>query len=123
MSAVLSNAEWSFDLQAVLRAITYKDWSLYYATDEAGREYIRWKFEAQCAKSGMPMSVSGRRWWLSPHMTESEIVQTALLAALTAEEHEARESFRYHGKRVFNPHVSVRRLFEVCEDEDARDGF
>lgn len=53
-------------------------------------------------------------------MTESELVLTAFKAALTAEEHECRERFQYRGRRVLNPHVSVRALMDVCDIEDVR---
>lgn len=106
----------------VLSQVRYKDWDLVCEKDSVGREYLCWRWHARCAKSGASVLITGRRWWLSPAMTESELVQTALLAALTAEEHEAREMFRYKGKRVFNPHISVPRLLDICEIEDARDG-
>lgn len=64
---------------------------------------------------------SSRKWYLSRWMTESELVQTAFKAALTAEEHECRERFTYRGNRIFNPHISVRALMTVCADEDVRD--
>jgi hypothetical protein len=123
MSAVLAKADDVVDSYAALRAIKYKDWELLHEHDSVGRPYLRWKWEARCAKHGTPCIVMGRRWWLSPEMTESELVQTALLAAITAEEHETRERFTYQGKRVFNPHVSVQSLLSVCETEDARDGY
>lgn len=108
----------------VIGNITYKTgWYIKATPDhDSGALWIRWSFEAPCAKTGEDSYVSGRQWRLSPHMTESEIVQTALLAALTAEEHEAREMFKYKGKRVFNPHISVQGLLDVCENEDVRDG-
>jgi len=49
----------------------------------------------------------GRKWYVSPHSTESEVVQTALKALLTAAEHEIRETFRYQGAAVFSPHFNV----------------
>jgi len=52
----------------------------------------------------------GRKWLLSQHMTDSEIVQTALLAVLVCEEHEARERFRYRGAAIFGPHQDVEDL-------------
>ncbi len=62
----------------------------------------------------------GRKWYLSPHMTESEVVQTALKAVLTAEEHEARELFRYCGSQVFDPHFDV-RVLRAMADTQKRD--
>jgi hypothetical protein len=52
----------------------------------------------------------GRKWFLSEHMTRSEIVGTAFKAVLTAMEHETREQFTYRGQAVFGPHIDVDRL-------------
>jgi hypothetical protein len=57
-----------------------------------------------------------RKWQLSQHMTDSEIVQTAFKAVLTALEHEAREQFLYRGVSVFDPHYDVERLVELRRD-------
>lgn len=57
----------------------------------------------------------GRKWLLSTHMTEGEIVQTALLACLSAEEHEAREVFQYKGKALFGPHMDMSSLLSIAD--------
>jgi hypothetical protein len=50
-------------------------------------------------------------------MTRSEVVQTALKAVLSAEEHEARERFLYKGKAVFGPHFDVDVLHSIYGKE------
>lgn len=60
----------------------------------------------------------GRKWMLSEHMTDSELVQTAFKACLAWEEHECRESFLYRGQRVFGPHFDV----DVLSNQLARLG-
>ena len=50
-------------------------------------------------------------------MTRGEGVQTALLAVLTAVEHEARERFTYKGQAVFGPHFDVEALAQLAADE------
>lgn len=64
----------------------------------------------------------GRKWLISPHMTKSEVVQTALLAIIQNEEHEARENFRYKGERIFGPHFDVEERVQFCKTarEDVR---
>lgn len=47
-------------------------------------------------------------------MTRSELVQTAFLACLTAEEHECREGFLYKEQRIFGPHFNVDELAELA---------
>lgn len=52
----------------------------------------------------------GRKWRLSLHMTDGEIVQTALMALLAFSEHEIRERFTYRGVTVFDPHYDIEAL-------------
>jgi hypothetical protein len=63
-----------------------------------------------------------RKWLLSPHMTYSEIVQTAFKCILTSMEHRAREHFLYKGRRIFGPHFNVDELHKICDRLDAREG-
>lgn len=55
-------------------------------------------------------SQHGRKWYISAHMTEAEVLQTALLAVLTANEHEVRETFLVDGRAIFGPHFSIDAL-------------
>lgn len=57
-----------------------------------------------------------RKWYISPHATKSEVVQTAFKCIITSMEHRAREMFKYRGKRVFGPHFDVDVLWNVCND-------
>jgi len=106
----------------VLDDITYKDWLLEWSF-EPGNAWLQWRFNAP-DYSGQ--QVAGSYWWstrkyqLSVHMTESELVQTAFMAALQGEEHEAREAFRYQNKAPFNPHISVAALLAVCDQLEVR---
>jgi hypothetical protein len=69
-----------------------------------------------------PVRWRGRKWRISKHSTEREIVGTAFLALTTALEHEARESFRYEGAAVFGPHIPLSWLVRGAfgEPADAR---
>ncbi len=59
----------------------------------------------------------GRKFYISPHMTDSEIVQTVFLVMRLFEEHEFREAFKYKGSSIFNPHLSSDKLAEfACDD-------
>lgn len=109
-------------LRSIVERVTYKEWRLEFELDtrRSFAPFIRWHFRAVCSKSGDIVVQSGRKWYLSQHMTESELVLTAFKAALTAEEHECREQFQYRGRRILNPHVSVQALLSVCDIEDVR---
>lgn len=98
----------------LVRQITYKDWSFHIGKDGIGLYHLQVRFTAG-------REWSGRKWRLSMHMTDSEVVQTALKAVLAAEEHEAREQFRYRGRAIFGPHMRVEMLWRLAGDADALD--
>lgn len=90
----------------VMQHVSYKDWRIAVRMD-GDRVYLQCMFTAPRAETGEPHDVHGRKWFLSRFMCDSEIVSTALMACLAAEEHECRESFRYRGQRIFGPHLDV----------------
>lgn len=112
------------EIRQIASKIEYKEeWKLTVGLPEHDNIKMWWTFKAPCVKTGEFGEVNSRKWGVSRWSTESEVVQTALMAALAAEEHEAREAFQYKGKRVFNPHIDVNVLLEVCNVEDVRDGL
>lgn len=70
---------------------------------------------AICNVTGGPLPWWGRKWYVSPHMTDGEIVQTVFLAIRTAQEHELREQFKFKGMRVFDPHYDIHNLIAFIE--------
>jgi hypothetical protein len=101
------------EIHSILSEITYKDWGFYVSMDPRDC-WLQVQFNADGEMW------NGRKWRLSPHMTKSEIVQTALKAVLTAEEHEAREKFLYKGKAIFGPHLDVEALLAMAEKKEVR---
>jgi hypothetical protein len=45
-------------------------------------------------------------------MIKDEIIQTAYKAVEAAVLHEMRESFKYRGRAIFDPHISVDTLWQ-----------
>ena len=74
--------------------------------------------QGTCNVAGEPVAWKGRKWMLSPHMTDGEIVQTAFKAVLTALEHEAREQFTYRGLSIFDPHYDIEKLVALRAEAD-----
>lgn len=111
------------DILAILKQIQYRDWEInlrgIYAEGDASM-YLQVEFDAPCEKDGFVRRQRGRKWYISEHMTQSEIVATALKAVLTCEEHEARERFKWKGRAIFGPHIDVEALWAACLREDAR---
>lgn len=100
-------------------SIRYKNWGLVVGNESgSGRVYLQWKFMAPDYvnnPNGPHILWPTRKYHLSEHMTDGEIVQTAFFAAVQAEEHEAREAFSYKGKHLFNPHIDLDALMAVAD--------
>lgn len=97
-------------LRATIADLKYRDWEFRIEKDGIGLWYLQVRF----VHAGITWT--GRKWRMSMHMTRSEIVQTALKAVLTAEEHEARERFLFRGRAIFGPHLSVESLWGLVPD-------
>lgn len=106
-------------LRAILDMVKYKSWYLHVNTED-GRPYLQWQFTGPCAVTGKVEHQPCRKWFLSQHMTEGELVQTAFAAALQAEEHECREFFMYAGHRIMNPHLSLQALISRAHMTEGR---
>jgi hypothetical protein len=103
-------------IEDIVADIKYKDWEFTTETDQFGDSlFLRVAFDADGKRQ------YGRKWLISRHMPKSEIVLTALKAVITAEEHEAREAFRYQGVRIFGPHIDVDKLVELARYKDNLD--
>ena len=112
------------EIRVIFHRIQFNDWTFRITVD--GERPV---MQVQCAEgvcnvTGEPLLWRGRKWFLSYHMTTTELVQTAFKAVLTAMEHEVREQFKYRGATVFCPHMDVDYLVDlitsnpsVCEDE------
>lgn len=77
-------------------------------------------FRAPCTTTGEVKDWTTRKYKLSIHMTDGELVQTAFMAALQAEEHECRENFRYQGVAPFNPHIKFSAIMAAAHHIEGR---
>ncbi|MBD9542237.1 hypothetical protein IB276_22595 [Ensifer sp. ENS04] len=71
--------------------------------------------------TGEPLVWHGRKWMLSPHKKDNEIVTTVFKALMTALEHEAREQFFYKGVAILNPHFDLEKMVEFHRQEGSKD--
>lgn len=98
----------------LLKLIRYKNWTFYLGKD-GDRMYLQVIFTAKCTNTNVYKPHFGRKWFISPHMTNSEFVGTAFKAVLTAEEHECRENFKYDDYAIYGPHLDILDLLEVVK--------
>ena len=108
------------DAQKVLNEIKYHDdWEILLRTyNGTDRNYIQVQFWAVDVDTGEGTLMRGRKWDLSEHMTETEIVCTAFKAIFAAMDHEVREMFTYKGRKIFNPHTSVQSLIDLADKQE-----
>ncbi|CAO3459593.1 hypothetical protein [Azospirillum argentinense] len=105
-------------IRAILARVTYLDWTVEAHMDGA-RPYLQVVCETgACNTTGVATRWTGRKWFLSFHMTTSEIVQTAFKAVLGAVEHEVRETFKYRDAAVYGPHFDVELLVDLARMGD-----
>lgn len=108
-------------IQNLIKGISYKNgWELRLTTRGEDVILMYWQFDAPNVKNGIVETWTSRKYYLSPYKTDSEIIQTAFLAAKVAEEHEILESFKYNGKILFSPHMDLNYFTSLEIPEDAR---
>lgn len=105
----------------IARNITYKPgWEFAIKRKKTkGKEvdafYLQIQFDAADNFSGKVERQYCRKWLLSEWMTPTEIVRTAWLAVQQAEKHEMEETFRLNGRDIFNSHIDVAGLCDLCD--------
>lgn len=88
----------------VLDEVEYKDGWRFHVVLRGEDIFVRAVFDAPDVHTGEVEAQYGRMWFIENPFDEEAVVKTCLLAVLVAEEHEAREMFRYRGERVGGPH-------------------
>jgi len=124
---------WLERVQAVVDRISYRPDTYRWRVevdqeDPLGRVFVQLQHYRPDAFTGAMAWGHGGKSYLSPHMTEGELVRRLLGAALAYEEHEVREFFMWRPegtepgeeRRVFGPHISVSALWDVADQLDVR---
>jgi hypothetical protein len=107
------------DIQAILREIQYPEYDIYAEIDGRGEMYLQGSYREADIHTGTVELQRTRRWFISPEMRKSELVQTAFKCIMTSAEHRVREHFRYKGELVYGPHFDVEKLVELCKTRKA----
>lgn len=85
-----------------------------------GRFYYQIAFWRQDVITGEWGTGYGGKAYLSPHASDSELIQTIFSLYKGYWEHEARETFKWKGRRIFGPHISAAALWQVARQVDLR---
>jgi hypothetical protein len=94
------------EVKKIVEMISYKDWNLR-VLEKGDGFLLQVIFFAKCARTGEMQEQRCRKWYISSHCCDSEIVRTAFKAIEAGELHELHENFKYRGVQIFNPHVNV----------------
>lgn len=105
------------DIREILGRIEIGEWWIH-LSESGSRPWLQIRFQAPDLVTREIEEQHGRKWMLSPHMTKSEVVNTAFKAYLAAVEHEAREAFRYDGACIYGPHFDVDKMAHFVRSRD-----
>jgi hypothetical protein len=103
------------DLQEILINVTYKDGWSFLLSEKGDSFLLQVVFNSINVVTGEKEEQKCRKWFISRHSCKNEVVNTALKAILAAEEHEARENFKYKGQRIFDPHVDYDKVADFMK--------
>lgn len=113
--------------QALIARITYPGLTLEVGYDgwqsppsESPNFYLRWVDPSAVDNTNPTQAFDskGRKWRLSPHMVDGEVVATTFKALLTYIEHETREQFTFDGVSVYDSHVDIHKLVALRKGPD-----
>lgn len=87
---------------------------------ENGRVFLQITYHAPCAETKEAKEWHGRKYYLSKHMTDDEIVKTTYVAFESCIKHEIMEGFRVDGITLFNPHINFEELIKISHKQITR---
>lgn len=104
---------------AVIEQIEFlPGWKLLYSLSLTDKDsWLQWYWSDRDHIHGGVFSCKGRKWRISGWMTDSEVVQTAFMAAQACMSHETREAFKFQGEPVMRPHFDVYELVALSKRE------
>ena len=102
-------------LKKLISEVSYSDWE-YHLCFKNEIPYLQITFVAPDNMTGEMALQSCRKWMLSYHMCDDEVLTTALKATLGAVEHETREQFKWKGQPIYRPHYDPKELYELVSE-------
>lgn len=102
--------------QGIANSFEYKNWQ-YNIKLDGERPYLQIEFMDFDSVTGEYERQTSRKYQLSPYMTDSEVIQTALLATIVTEQHEVREYFKYDDISIYGPHTSAAERVRLLSEK------
>lgn len=101
-------------IKEIVSEIKFKDWK-FRVGESNGVPFLQVIFLDTDLITHVITEQRCRKWMLSYHMVNNEIVRTAYKAVLAAMEHEVQETFSYKGVNLFHPHFNLDALVEFAK--------
>lgn len=100
-------------IKAIVADCKFNDWTFRVDSYRDGTPYLQVLFLDKDRITGAEEWQRCRKWVLSIHMVNSEVVRTAFAAVKRAMLHEVEEAFTYRGARVYHPHMDLDLLADA----------
>lgn len=102
------------NIKFIIARCSFNDWTFRVGLNKDNTPYLQVLFVDKDRITGDEEIQRCRKWQLSYHMVNSEIIRTAFKAVEAAMQHEVEEAFKYNGARIYNPHLDLEELaFEI----------
>ncbi len=106
-------------IESILSDIEFPGYIFQIYPDRDGAKIQAHYFELDIATGAMGPQFT-RKWLVSPHACESEVVRTVFKCVATSMEHRTREGFKWKGQRIFGPHIDIYALHDASRKVDVR---
>ncbi len=100
----------------IINQCTYKKWSYILHDDVNEGLWLQLKWIERDCKNNIETEQKSRKWKLSYHMCENELVRTYYKAVKCALEHELDEQFMFKNMPVFNPHINYSDIVKCISE-------
>ena len=108
-------------IQHIIDHCKFKDWEIRLKFTDPETHlgpYLQVVFTDKDAFTGEEEEQFCRKWTLSYHMCDTEVVDTVYAAIERAMRHEVMEQFKFLGRRIYNPHRNVYSLYDVSSGQE-----
>lgn len=100
-------------IKALVSECRFNDWMFRVDTYSDGTPYVQVLFMDKDRITGKEELQRCRKWVLSLHSTNSEIIRAVFKAVEAAMLHEVQEAFKFRGARIYNPHMDLEELADA----------
>jgi hypothetical protein len=102
------------EVRAIIDSIEFVD-RKFRVEPLGGGFFLQVQYMEADINTGVMAQQNARKWYVSAHSTETEVVETAFKACRVSMDHVLKEHFTYKGRRVYSPHFDIKARLELCD--------